>query len=51
LPLLAFAFTACRVAAIAAALNDAGHWAELLDPRWRCVYATNDALKGAETLI
>jgi hypothetical protein len=31
------------LAAIAAALNDAGHWAVLFDPRWRCVYATDDA--------
>lgn len=31
------------LAATAAALNAAGHWAELFDPRWRCVYATDNA--------
>jgi hypothetical protein len=30
------------LAALAAALNDAGHWAMLFDPGWRCVYATDD---------
>jgi class 3 adenylate cyclase len=31
------------LAAVAAALNDAGHWAVLFDSRWRCAYATDDA--------
>lgn len=31
------------LASVAAALNEAGHWAELLDARWRCAYLTDDA--------
>jgi|tagenome__1003787_1003787.scaffolds.fasta_scaffold20986331_1 class 3 adenylate cyclase len=30
------------LAAVAAALNDAGHWAEILDREWRGVYLTDD---------
>ena len=29
------------LAAVAAALNDSGHWAWLMDERWRLVYATD----------
>jgi class 3 adenylate cyclase len=31
------------LAAIGAALNEAGHWAVLVDSHWRCAYATDDA--------
>ncbi|HEV2814198.1 MAG TPA: adenylate/guanylate cyclase domain-containing protein [Solirubrobacteraceae bacterium] len=30
------------LAAMASVLSDAGHWAELVDDRWRFVYATDD---------
>ncbi len=30
------------LAAMAVALRDAGHWAEIVDPEWRLVYATDD---------
>lgn len=33
------------LAAVAAALNDAGHWAVMVDARWRCAYATDEALR------
>ncbi|HEU4978200.1 MAG TPA: adenylate/guanylate cyclase domain-containing protein [Solirubrobacteraceae bacterium] len=31
------------LAATAAALNDAGHWAEIVDPNWGVVYMTDEA--------
>jgi hypothetical protein len=31
------------LAAVAAALNDAGQWAEIFDPMWRCLYMTDEA--------
>jgi len=31
------------LAGMATALNDAGYWAEIVDPAWRCVYMTDDA--------
>lgn len=30
------------LAATAAALNEAGYWAEIVDPNWRCLYMTDD---------
>ena len=31
------------LAAMARALNEGGYWAEIVDPRWRCLYITDDA--------
>jgi len=34
------------LAAMAMALNDTGHWGEILDRRWRCVHLTHEARRS-----
>jgi hypothetical protein len=34
------------LAAMATALSDTGHWGEIVDRRWRCVYLTHEARRS-----